>query len=202
MSPLFQWSLLAISIAASAFATPLSTHSVVQTDHSPLTLAPLVVSDHPHGTVNNSYIVMLKDNLPSLLMQNHINFLMAAHDADPLVGDDMAGISQIYEGHIKGYAGRFTTNVLDQIRRMPEVAYVEKDQIVRIQETQRSAPWVSYLYLIPTCRPAASQQCSFIGPCSHKPSRKTHLWHFLQISLQRPRRRRCRRIHCRYWYQH
>ena len=91
---------------------------------------------------------MLKDNLPSLLMQNHINFLMAAHDADPLVGDDMAGISQIYDGHIKGYAGRFTGKVVDEIRRMPEVSYVEKDQIVRTQDTQKSAPWVSYRQML------------------------------------------------------
>ena len=150
MSPLFQWSLLTVSIAASAFATPLSTYSVVQGNSSPLTIAPLVVSDHPHGTVNNSYIVMLKDDVPVSLMQNHINFLMAAHNADPLEGDDMAGISQIYEGHINGYAGRFTPNVLDQIRRMPEVAYVEKDQIVQTQEinTQKSAPWVSYACIV------------------------------------------------------
>jgi len=84
---------------------------------------------------------MLKDNLPASLIENHMNFLMAAHDADPLVGDNMAGISQIYEGHISGYAGRFTANVLDQIRRMPEVAYVEKDQIVRTQDIQNGAPW-------------------------------------------------------------
>jgi len=143
MSRLFQWSLLTVSIATSAFASPLSTSSVVQTNSSPLTFAPLVVSDHPHGTINNSYIVMLKDDLPPSLMQNHINFLMAAHNEDPLVGDELAGISQIYEGHINGYAGRFTANVLDQIRRMPEVAYVERDQIVRTQdvETQRTAPW-------------------------------------------------------------
>ena len=146
MSRLFQWSLLTVSLATSAFATPLSTSSVVQTDPSPLIFAPLVASDHPHGTINTSYIIMLKDDLPPSLMQNHINFLMAAHNADPLVGDELAGISQIYEGHINGYAGRFTTNVLDQIRRMPEVAYVEKDQIVRTQDvqTQRTAPWVSY----------------------------------------------------------
>jgi len=141
MSPLFQWSVLIVSIAASALATPLSTYPVVQTNPSHLTLAPLEVSPHPHGTVNNSYIVILKDNLPVSLIQNHINFLMAAHNADPLVGDDMAGISQIYEGHMNGYAGRFTPNVLDQIRRMPEVAYVEKDQIVRTQDIQKSAPW-------------------------------------------------------------
>jgi cerevisin len=159
MTPLFKWSILTVSIAASAFATPLSTYSVVQANHSPLTIAPLYVSDHPHGTVNNSYIVMLKDDLPVSLMQNHINFLMAAHEADPLVDDDMAGISQIYEGHINGYAGRFTTNVLDQIRRMPEVAYIEKDQIVRTQDVQKAAPWVSYPFIV--CYLAVSHQCSF-----------------------------------------
>ena len=144
MTPLFKWSLLTATIAASAFATPLSTYSVVHANPSPLSIAPLVVSDHPHGTINNSYIVMLKDDLPVSLMQNHINFLMAAHDADPLVGDDLAGITHVYEGHtINGYAGRFTTNVLDQIRKMPEVAYVERDQIVRTQDVQKSAPWVS-----------------------------------------------------------
>ena len=169
MSPLFQWSLLTVSIAASALATPLSTYSVVQANHSPLTIAPLVVSDHPHGTVNNSYIVMLKDDLPFSLMENHINFLMAAHNADPLMGDDMAGLNQIYDGHIKGYAGRFTTNVLDQIRKMPEVAYVEKDQIVRTQDVQNSAPWVSY----PLSSHVNLQYLTsalFIGTCTHKPS--------------------------------
>lgn len=71
-----------------------------------------------------------------------MNFLLAAHIDDPLVGDDFAGINHIYEGHITGYAGRFTDSVIEQIRRMPEVQFVEKDQIVRTQDTQRSAPWV------------------------------------------------------------
>jgi cerevisin len=77
MTPLFQWSLLTVSIAASAFANPLCTYSIVQANPSPQTFAPLIVSDHPHGTVNNSYIVMLKDDLPAsvALMQNHINFV-------------------------------------------------------------------------------------------------------------------------------
>ena len=168
MSRLFQWLLLAVSIAPLAIATPLSTYSVVHPDSSsPLTFAPLEVSPHPHGTVNNSYIVILKDNLPVSLMQNHINFLITAHNADPLVGDDMAGISQIYEGHINGYAGRFTTNVLDQIRRMPEVAYVEKDQIVRTQVIQKAAPWVGHWYHVLSRN--VPYQCSFLGSCSHKP---------------------------------
>ena len=98
---------------------------------------------------------MFKDDLPDSLMENHMNFLMAAHNADPLVGDDMAGISQIYKGHIHGYAGRFTDSVVGEIRRMPEVAYVEKDQIVRTQDIQKSAPWVSYPCIL-TCSSSIS----------------------------------------------
>ncbi|KAF8161425.1 subtilisin-like serine protease [Crassisporium funariophilum] len=143
MSSLLQWSLLAVSIA-SAFSTPLSTSHNVQHNPSPLSvtiLAPLVAADHPHGTINNSYIVMLKDDVSVARKQNHMNFLLAAHSADPLVGDEFAGVQQIYDGHVTGYAGRFTESVLAQIRKMPEVKYVEKDQIVRTQEVQRSAPW-------------------------------------------------------------
>src|ERR1700709_2040533 len=108
MSPLLQWSLLAVSIASSVLSTPLSTNPNFHITPSPLTLAPLVVEDHPHGTINNSYIVMLKDGLSTNAMQNHMNFLQVAHTADPLVGDDFAGVQQVYDGHINGYAGRFT----------------------------------------------------------------------------------------------
>ncbi|KAH9485672.1 Subtilisin-like serine protease [Psilocybe cubensis] len=141
MSALFQWSLLAVSIASTAFSTPLSTSPNFQAPSSPLSVAPLVATEHIYGSINNSYIVVLKDDIPSSLIQNHMNFLQAAHASDPLVGDDFAGVQQVYDGHINGYAGRFTDSVVDQIRKMPEVAYVEKDQIVRTQEVQKGAPW-------------------------------------------------------------
>lgn len=144
MSPIFQWSLLAVSIASSVFATPLSTNSDSQhVSPSPLTLAPLIAADHPHGTINNSYIIMLKDGLSTTVMQSHMNFLQDAHSSDPLVGDDFAGVQHVYDGPINGYAGRFTESVVEQIRRLPEVAYVEKDQVVRTQDIQKGAPWVS-----------------------------------------------------------
>lgn len=142
MSRLLQWSFLAVIIVSSVVSTPLSTGPILNVEPSSMTLAPLVVVDHPHGTVNNSYIVLLKDDLPPSIMNSHMSFLLAAHNDDPLVGDDLAGINHIYEGHITGYAGRFTDKVIEQIRRMPEVQFVEKDQIVRTQETQRAAPWV------------------------------------------------------------
>ncbi|KAF9463587.1 peptidase S8/S53 domain-containing protein [Collybia nuda] len=142
---LLQWSVLAISLASSVHASPLSTsHSVPASPsyRSPLTLAPFHVSEHPHGTLNNSYIVVLKSDLPHSLKTNHFNFLQSAHNADPLDADG-SGIQQIYDGHITGYAGVFTEQTIQQVRAMPEVEYVEQDQVVRTMEltTQKSAPW-------------------------------------------------------------
>ena len=91
---------------------------------------------------------MLKPDVPSSVMQNHLNFLTAAHEADPLqLYDDVeSGIRHVYDGHVKGYSGMFTDSVVDKIREMPEVDYVEKDQVVRTTDvkTQLSAPWVSH----------------------------------------------------------
>lgn len=162
MSYLFQWSLLAVSIASTALSTPLSTNPNFQSAPSPLTLAPLVAVDHTYGTINNSYIIILKDATPSGVIQNHMNFLQAAHSADPLVGDDFAGVQQVYDGHINGYAGRFTESVVNQIRTMPEVAYVEKDQIVRTQEVQKGAPWVSISLLIASHAPRSNFNLTFL----------------------------------------
>ncbi|KAF9479087.1 hypothetical protein BDN70DRAFT_932847 [Pholiota conissans] len=140
MSSLLRWSLLAVAVASSALATPLSTSSNVHIANAPLSIAPLVAAEHPHGSINNSYIVMLKDDIPAALMQSHMNFLQAAHAANPLL-DDVSGVQQIYDGHVTGYAGKFTEQVVEQIRRLPEVAFVEKDQIVRALDTQKGAPW-------------------------------------------------------------
>jgi cerevisin len=139
--------LLAASLASTALASPLSTSSY-NTQHRPyLGLAPLAEFEHVHGTINNSYIVVLKDDVPSSSMQNHLNFLQLAHHSDSLLGDGVAtGLRHIYDSHIKGYSGEFTEGVLEQIRQMPEVDFIERDQIVRTMEfdtieNQKGAPW-------------------------------------------------------------
>ncbi|KAI0629713.1 peptidase S8/S53 domain-containing protein [Trametes polyzona] len=147
MSRLLFVTLLAVSLAS---ATPLSTHHEVTRQRAGFTLAPLVAAEHPHGTVNNSYIVMLKDGLEPALMQNHMNFLQNVHASDPLA-DMLGGITHVYDAHVKGYAGKFSEATIEQLRTMPEVEYVEKDQIVRTLEipdfevekhtTQTKAPW-------------------------------------------------------------
>ncbi|KAI0292351.1 peptidase S8/S53 domain-containing protein [Multifurca ochricompacta] len=134
---------LSLSLAASTWATPLSTgyHYDARKD-SPFGLAPLLTAAHeaPYGLVNNSYIVMFKKGLSPVAMDNHLNFLQSAHSEDPLLERDN-GLRHVFDSHIKGYAGKFTENVIERIRGMPEVDYVERDQIIRTQDVQELAPW-------------------------------------------------------------
>jgi cerevisin len=172
MSSLLCWSLLAISFASSGYSNPLSTSPYnVPHQRSPLTLAPLMAADHPHGTINNSYIVMLKHDVPSSIMHNHLNFLAMAHQFDPFqaVGDVESGLRHVYDGHIKGYAGVFTDAVVERIREMPEVDFIERDQIVRTMnvKTQRSAPWVSQ-YMMLSCD-QANNRYKGLARISHRP---------------------------------
>ncbi|KAJ6590090.1 serine-type endopeptidase [Mycena vulgaris] len=132
---------LALSLAAAVSSTPLSTSPFyTPAQRAPLTLAPFSDS-HRYGAINNSYIVMLKRDTPSAVMQNHFNFLQAAHETEPLVDDSFA-IRHVYD-HMNGYSGRFSEGAVTKLRALPEVDYVEQDQIVRTQDVQRqrSAPW-------------------------------------------------------------
>ncbi|ESK97252.1 serine-type endopeptidase [Moniliophthora roreri MCA 2997] len=144
MTYLITSSLLAVSLAASTYATPLSTnpHSS-PSGRGFLAKAPVIQTEEYHGRINNSYIIVLKHDSPSRIVDNHMNFLQSAHYADALDAEE-SGLTQVYSGdHIKGYAGRFTESVIEQIRDRPEVEYVEPDQVVKISElkTQKGAPW-------------------------------------------------------------
>lgn len=167
----------AVLVASTAIATPLSTSYNYNVERSSLTLAPLVAEYHPHGTVNNSYIIVLKDDVPESVKNTHMNFLLAAHGANPLVGDDGAGLTHVYEPHFNGYAGRFSSEVVDQLRRMPEVAYVERDQIVRTQDIQKAAPWVSWSY----SSSALDLLLLDLGSCTDQSSQEVDVFHFHKV---------------------
>lgn len=144
-------SLVLLAAAALSLASPLSTSHDGPGIRSarPHPIAPL---NHPgvapHRLVNDSYIVMFKDGVHPASFDNHFNFLSQAHESDPLDHED-AGLTHVWDAHIKGYAGRFSRDVVELIRRQPEVDYVEHDQIVHTLETQKQAPWVSvFSYLI------------------------------------------------------
>ena len=60
-------------------------------------------------------------------------------------------------------AGRFTDAVIQRIREIPEVAYVEQDSIVHTFGTQRFVPWVHFSIAILSCD---LQLMSFSGYCA------------------------------------
>ena len=62
--------------------------------------------EHQDKVLNNSYIIVLKDDLHASAIENHLN-------------------SQKYNGHLSGYAVRFTDAVIQRIREVPEVAYTK-----------------------------------------------------------------------------
>jgi len=140
--------LFSLSLTASSVATPLSTsHNCSASQGTPLVLAPLHTVEHEasYGLINDSYIVILKKDMPLAALDDHYNFLETAHAEDPHL-DGNGGIRHVFDSHIKGYAGKFTDRVLQRIREMPEVDYVERDQIVRTHEVQTSSPWVRQKY--------------------------------------------------------
>ncbi|KAG9089915.1 serine protease [Ceratobasidium sp. UAMH 11750] len=70
----------------------------------------------------------------------------ASIQADPLAGSP--GLTHVYDGDLKGYAGRFSDGTLDKIRALPEVDYIEPDQVVYAitepatgEAVQKGAPW-------------------------------------------------------------
>jgi len=133
------WPLLVLSLASSVLASPLSTDHAVNYQRPSLGLAPLMVLNHPHGTVNNSYIVVLKPGAANQL-ENHINFLTRTHSLNPLEGSE-SGLQNVYQGIIHGYSGYFSEATIDLVRQKPEVDYVERDQVVRTMDIQSGAPW-------------------------------------------------------------
>uniref|UniRef100_A0A0W0G9J9 Uncharacterized protein n=1 Tax=Moniliophthora roreri TaxID=221103 RepID=A0A0W0G9J9_MONRR len=100
--------------------------------------APVFRAKHHHERVKNSYIIVLKYDSPSHVVDSHMNFLQSIHYADTLdASGSRSGVRHVYSGdHIKGYAGRFTDNVIKQLQGRPEVEYIEEDQIVKVSEIQ------------------------------------------------------------------
>ena len=111
------------------------------------TVAPLVV---PTGTeaVKGSYIIVLKDKLTPVQIQNHnewINSVTASASlkrGEFLTNGGKEGIQHSFNlPSLKGYSGKFDKQVIDAIRKSSEVAYVEEDSVVYASELQRGAPW-------------------------------------------------------------
>ncbi|KAJ1306096.1 hypothetical protein OPQ81_010807 [Rhizoctonia solani] len=135
-------------LAVPALATPLSTSTEpLFRGNVGLNLAPVV--SHPsaeQAIIPNQYIVVLKPEATLDDLNSHAMSVQAHDEENPLTGG--SGLLHIFDGAIKGVAGKFSDATLDKIRAMPEVEYVERDQVVYAigepedqHATQRGAPW-------------------------------------------------------------
>ncbi|KAI9598754.1 alkaline serine protease Pen c2 [Syncephalis fuscata] len=111
--------------------------------HTSGNVAPLLSTDNA-DVIQDSYIVVLKKDLSEQQIESHHNLLaafLAQHGG--LVSD--GGENQMHHVYemdgLRGYAGKFTSEVVDKVRNADEVAFVEHDSTVYATDLQRNAPW-------------------------------------------------------------
>ncbi|KAF9360996.1 serine protease [Mortierella sp. AD094] len=133
---LLKLSAVALFMASSAVAFP----SFLQSER----LAP-IVSPLDADIVPDSYFVVFKSGVRA---SEHSAWIRDLHQRDisanGIWDDFTSGIKHVYDmGSFQGVAGRFRSDVLDEIRKNPDVDYIERDQIVYASEitTQNRAPW-------------------------------------------------------------
>jgi len=140
MSPSFV-ALSLLAAASAALATPLSTYHNAQPVRAGVNFAPIHVPRvEPHNLINDSYIVMFKDGVHPFIFDEHFSLLDGLKGQFPLEQIE-SGLNHVWNSHVKGYAGKFSREVVEMIRTLPEVDYIEQDQVVYALETQKSAPW-------------------------------------------------------------
>ncbi|KLO11075.1 hypothetical protein SCHPADRAFT_855789 [Schizopora paradoxa] len=83
---------------------------------------------------------MFKDDVHPFMFEEHFSLLDGLKGQFPLEQIE-SGLNHVWNSHIKGYAGKFSREVMEMIRTQPEVDYIEQDQVVYALETQKSAPW-------------------------------------------------------------
>ncbi|KIR35938.1 cerevisin [Cryptococcus deuterogattii MMRL2647] len=113
------------------------------------TLAPLEATSGDH--IDDAYIIVFKKGVDVNQIALHIGQVQELHAANPLQNSfsddgevDEGGLRHVYSPPTEssnfgffGYAGKFSPSTLDAIRAAPEVAYVEKDQIMTTLEVAR-----------------------------------------------------------------
>ncbi|KAI9012049.1 serine protease [Phycomyces nitens] len=104
-------------------------------------LAPLYTSDDAE-TLGGQYIVALKPHLHPQQIEKHNTWIQAKVSQDTAWIDHRVRIDHLYDTqNFKGYSGKFSDAVLQQIRQSNDVSFVEKDSRVYATELQRNAPW-------------------------------------------------------------
>ncbi|POS82862.1 hypothetical protein EPUL_005429 [Erysiphe pulchra] len=123
------------------------------------TVAPLLTTESV-AEIPNSYIVVFKKHVTESSADDHHNWLDQIHTqaearrtelrkrAQIPINDFFQGLKHKYNiaGKFMGYSGHFDEGVIDEVRKHPDVEFVEKDSIVHTlnqgdQMVEVAAPW-------------------------------------------------------------
>ncbi|OMH81365.1 Subtilisin-like protease [Zancudomyces culisetae] len=95
-------------------------------------------------TLKDRYIVVFKDGITPYDNEYTSHFQQlhtTIQHYNSINNNQENSIRHLYQNALVGYSGTFSSEVLDTIKKSKIVHYVEKDNIMRITETQSSAPW-------------------------------------------------------------
>lgn len=146
------------SLAAIAAAAP--THQSIHGDAAP------ILSSSNAEIIPNSYIVKFKKHVSEDSVSDHHAWIQKIHGEReevrldlrkrgqfPLVDDVFRGLKHTYKigQEFLGYAGHFDDETIEQVRRHPDVEYIERDSVVHTMaiqeeatcdsEIEKSSPW-------------------------------------------------------------
>jgi cerevisin len=116
-------------------------HHVIKTQpHRAYDTAPLLSASNAE-VIPNSYIVVLKKDAE---LDSHLLWFNTLLTGQFTRGDQLNVLKHVYsisDGLMKGYSGIFDENIIDEIRSSPDVAFVERDQIVKALDVEHNATW-------------------------------------------------------------
>ncbi|KAK9478662.1 peptidase S8/S53 domain-containing protein [Lipomyces japonicus] len=140
---------LAFAALAAAVVLPENFRSA-SSNEAPL----LTTSTAVEHIIPDSYIIVFKKHVDQASASTHHNWVRSVHDVslkkrgleNPFLSSGLEhGLKHVYAlaDGFKGYSGRFEAATIEQIRRHPDVEYVERDSIVFASEveTEKNAPW-------------------------------------------------------------
>jgi len=121
--------------------------------------APLLTSANAEA-IPDSYIVVFKKHVSEASASDHHSWVQNIHSESetartelrkrsqfPITTDIFEGLKHTYNiaGDFLGYSGHFDDEVIEKVRRHPDVEYVEKDSMVHTLgdsgELEKNAPW-------------------------------------------------------------
>ncbi|KAF1988711.1 hypothetical protein K402DRAFT_391425 [Aulographum hederae CBS 113979] len=145
----------ALLLPLAVSASPVLNIGTIHGDSAP------IVSSANAKEIPNSYIVVFKKHVKHADALSHHDWVQSLHLSSqeartdlkkrsqfPLMDEVFEGLKHTYNiaGGLVGYSGHFDEDTIEQVRRHPDVEYIEKDSEVHTMGeaepvTEKNAPW-------------------------------------------------------------